>query len=90
MLAAAETRVRDLTRSAEAVWRERRRLLDDMRALAEEQLELAEAAATRFPRAVETEAEDATVVAEPVVEKKAGDDRTAPQPPGQPGAADTE
>src|SRR5438093_4215276 len=89
MLAAAETRVRDLTRSAEAVWRERRRLLDDMRALAEEQLELANAAATRFPHAVETEAGEAALTAEQVVEEKPDDPAASPEhDPGRPSAPD--
>jgi DivIVA domain-containing protein len=49
MRAAAETRVRELDRNAEAIWRERRRFIDDMRTLAQQQLEIAEAAAARFP-----------------------------------------
>jgi len=48
--AATEARVQDLERNAETVWRERRRLIDDMRAVAQEQLEIAEAAMARFPQ----------------------------------------
>ena len=45
-----ETRVQELERHADTVGRERRRLLDDMRAVAQEQLEIAEAAMARFPQ----------------------------------------
>jgi DivIVA domain-containing protein len=48
---AAETRFRELERDARAIWRERRRLIEDMSAVAQQQLEISEAAATRFPRA---------------------------------------
>ena len=51
MLAAAEARVRELERDAETIWQERRRLIEDMSAVAQQQLEIAEAAAARFPRA---------------------------------------
>jgi DivIVA domain-containing protein len=50
MVAAAETRVRELEREVETIWHERRRLLEDMRAVGQQQLEIAEAAAVRFPR----------------------------------------
>jgi DivIVA domain-containing protein len=50
MRAAAEARVRELDRDADAIWWERRRLLDDMREVAQQQLEIAEAAAQRFAR----------------------------------------
>ena len=49
-----EARVQELERNAEAVWRERRRLLDDMRSVAQEQLEIAEAAMARFPQSAES------------------------------------
>jgi DivIVA domain-containing protein len=49
MVAAAEARVRELEREAETIWRERRRLIDDMTAVAHQQREIAEAAAARFP-----------------------------------------
>jgi cell division septum initiation protein DivIVA len=48
--ATTETRVQELERHAEHVWRERRRLIDDMRTVAQEQLEIAEAATARFPQ----------------------------------------
>jgi DivIVA domain-containing protein len=80
MRVAAEARVRDLTRNAEAVWRERRRLLDDMRALAEEQLQLADAAAARFPRALEMQAGESAVADEPMGEGDAADDPPAGPP----------
>jgi cell division septum initiation protein DivIVA len=47
--AAAEERVRQLDRDTEEIWRERRRLLDDMRATADRLREAAEEAAGRFP-----------------------------------------
>jgi hypothetical protein len=51
--AATETSVQELERNAETVWRERRRLIDEMRAVAREQLEIADAAMARFPRSPE-------------------------------------
>jgi cell division septum initiation protein DivIVA len=45
---ATEARTQELERHAETVWRERRRLLDDMKAVAQEQLEITEAAMARF------------------------------------------
>jgi hypothetical protein len=48
--AETEARVQELERNAETVWRERRRVIDDMRAVAQEQLEIAEAAMARFPQ----------------------------------------
>jgi DivIVA domain-containing protein len=47
---AAEARVQKLDQNAETIWRERRRLIEDMSAVAREQLEIAKAAAARFPR----------------------------------------
>jgi cell division septum initiation protein DivIVA len=47
---ATESRAQELERHADTVWRERRRLIDDMRTVAQEQLEIAEAAAARFPQ----------------------------------------
>jgi DivIVA domain-containing protein len=47
--AAAEARVRDLDRNADAIRRERRRFIDDMRTVAHQQLEIADAATARFP-----------------------------------------
>jgi hypothetical protein len=48
--AETEARVQELERHFETVRRERRRLIDDMRAVAQEQLEIAEAAMARFPQ----------------------------------------
>jgi cell division septum initiation protein DivIVA len=50
LLDAAETRARDLAQNAETIWRERRRLVDDMRAIGEQLTSLGEAEAKRFPR----------------------------------------
>jgi DivIVA domain-containing protein len=55
---ATETRVQELERHADTVWRERRRLIDDMRAVAKEQLEIADAAMARFAQPA-TEADQA-------------------------------
>jgi DivIVA domain-containing protein len=49
MVAAAEARVRELEQEFETVLQERRRLIEDMHAVARQQLEVAEAAAGRFP-----------------------------------------
>jgi DivIVA domain-containing protein len=50
MREAAELRARELARSAEKVWRERRRLLDDMRAVADQLTTIGDTEATRFTR----------------------------------------
>ena len=47
---AAEARARELARSAEKIWRERRRLLEDMRAVAEQLAAIGEAEGARFTR----------------------------------------
>ena len=82
MLAAAEVRVRELDRDAEAIWRERRRLIGDMSAVAQQQLEIAEAAAARFPRA--EAAEESAPAGEPVADEElsAADEPTAVPPNG--------
>jgi DivIVA domain-containing protein len=49
--AAATARVNELDRAAEEIGKERWRLIDDMTAVAQQQLEIAQAAAARFPRA---------------------------------------
>src|SRR5919204_36617 len=46
---AAETRTRELARNAETVWRERRRLIEDMRAVGEQLVAIGDAEAKRFP-----------------------------------------
>lgn len=50
LLDAAETRARDLAQNAETIWRERRRLVDDMRAIGEQLTSIGEAESRRFPR----------------------------------------
>jgi DivIVA domain-containing protein len=69
--AAAETRVRELDRNAEAISRERRRFIDDMRSVAQQQLEIADAAAARFP-GVDAGAEQSPPPGEPSTEKELG------------------
>jgi vacuolar-type H+-ATPase subunit E/Vma4 len=53
MREAAETRARDLARSAAAIWRERRRLIDDMQAVGDQLVAIGETEGKRFPRPVE-------------------------------------
>jgi cell division septum initiation protein DivIVA len=48
MLEAAEARARELGRNAEAIWRERRRLLNDMQTVADQLTAIGEAEAKRF------------------------------------------
>lgn len=50
MRGAAEARVRELSQNAETIWRERRRLIEDMRAVGEQLVAIGEAEARRFPR----------------------------------------
>ena len=50
MLEHAETRARELARNADAIWRERRRLIDDIRAVGEQLLEMSDVEGKRFPR----------------------------------------
>jgi DivIVA domain-containing protein len=50
MVESAEARVRDLSQSAEMLWRERRRLIEDMRAVGEQLVATCEAEAKRFPQ----------------------------------------
>lgn len=49
LVAAAETRLRVLDADADDVWRERKRLIDDTRRVADELAELSDAASRRFP-----------------------------------------
>ena len=74
--AATEARVQELERHADTVWRERRRLIDDMRNVAQEQLEIAEAALARFPQTA-AGAEQPAPAGEAVEE-----DQEADAPPG--------
>lgn len=50
LLDAAETRARELAQNAETIWRERRRLVDDIRAIGDQLSSMGEAEAKRFPR----------------------------------------
>jgi hypothetical protein len=50
MLESAETRTEELARSAEAIWRERRRLIDDMRGVGEQLVAIGEVEEKRFAR----------------------------------------
>jgi DivIVA domain-containing protein len=52
MLESAEARTRDLARSADMIWRERRRLIDDMRAVGEQLVAIGDVEGKRFPRPV--------------------------------------
>jgi DivIVA domain-containing protein len=56
MRAEAEARVQQLDQHVEAVWQERRRLMDDLRTLAQQLLEIADNAAARFPPVAEVAA----------------------------------
>jgi cell division septum initiation protein DivIVA len=49
LLRAAETHARDLADSADSIWRERRRLIEDVRLLGEQLGTLADTEANRFP-----------------------------------------
>jgi DivIVA domain-containing protein len=50
MLSSADARVRELSENAEMIWRERRRLVDDVRAVGEQLVAIGEAEARRFTR----------------------------------------
>ncbi len=50
MIEDGETKARDLSHSAETIWRERRRLIEDMRGVGEQLVSLGEAESKRFPR----------------------------------------
>ena len=50
MLESAENRARELALSAESIWRDRRRLIDDMRAVGEQLVAIGETESKRFPR----------------------------------------
>jgi DivIVA domain-containing protein len=69
MRAAAEARVQELGRNAEGIWQERRRLLEEMSAVAEQLAGIADAEAARFPRALEATAEGSSPPGEPVAEE---------------------
>ena len=50
MVESAEMRARELARSAETIWRERRRLIDDMRAVGDQLVAIGDTEGKRFPR----------------------------------------
>jgi DivIVA domain-containing protein len=81
MQAAGEARVWELDRNAEAIGRERRRLLDDMSAVAQQLLEIAHGEEARFPRAAEAAAERSAPGGDPVAKGKLA---AANEPPDQP------
>ena len=58
--AAAEARVQELDRDADSLWRERRRLIKEMSAVALQQLEIADAAAARFAREEQAATDEAS------------------------------
>jgi DivIVA domain-containing protein len=72
MLAAAEARVRELDRNAEAIWRERRRLLENSSVVARQLLEIADSESARFARTTEAGADEPAPAAEPAAEDKRG------------------
>jgi DivIVA domain-containing protein len=53
MVKGAEARTRELARDAETIWRERRRLIDDMRAVGDQIVAIGEAEGKRFPHPME-------------------------------------
>jgi cell division septum initiation protein DivIVA len=60
----AETRMREIQADTEHAWKERTDLLDDIRGMANTLVELAGAAANRFPTAGPTESEEETATAQ--------------------------
>jgi DivIVA domain-containing protein len=85
MIDAAETRVRVLDADADEVWRERKRLIDDVQRVAAELAELADAAGRRFPpETPESAADTATIDAPAPPELDVTDSREAVPPPPPP------
>jgi DivIVA domain-containing protein len=62
LVAAAQTKARVLDNDADDIWRERKRLVDDVQRVADELVELADSASRRFP--AEEPAEEPTETAE--------------------------
>jgi uncharacterized protein with HEPN domain len=81
--ASAENRVKELDADTDRIWAERHRIVDDARDLARQLLELAEAAAERFPAAEETPPDGLP----PVAAAQPGP-VAAPQPTAEPEASD--
>ena len=69
MRTAAMARVRELDHDAKTIAEERRRLIEDMRVIAQQQLEIAQAAAARFAHLEEAGAGDKGPVDEPAAER---------------------
>ena len=80
---AAETRVRVLDADADDVWRERKRLIDDVNRVAAELAEMADAAMRRFP-AETSESTSETAALEPEPELELDDEATDAEPPPPP------
>ena len=72
MVESAEMRARELARSAETVWRERRRLIDDMRAVGDQLVAIGDTEGKRFPRFGEDGSELAELLREPGTAVPAG------------------
>jgi cell division initiation protein len=77
---AADARVRMLDVDADEVWRERKRLIDDVQRVSAELAELAEAAGRRFPAETAESAADTTAI-EPEAEPETAESQLPPPPP---------
>jgi DivIVA domain-containing protein len=75
MIAAAEMRVRELDRNAEAIWQERRRLLENVSVVGRQLLEIGDSEAARFARATEAPAHQAEPAEEPPAATQNGPER---------------
>jgi hypothetical protein len=84
--AAAEQRLKDLDVDTDRIWAERRRIVDDARGLAGQLVELAEAAAERFPPA-DTEPPPADTEPPAAGAEAAGDTSSQAAGSGPPGVA---
>jgi cell division septum initiation protein DivIVA len=76
IIGGAETRIRVLDNDADEIWRERRRLVEDVRVVADELAELADSASRRFPPEDPTETSELPA------------DAASPPPPPPPPAGD--
>lgn len=86
LLDEAETRARELAQNAETIWRERRRLVDDMRAIGEQLSSIGEAESRRFPRL--SEAIPPVSVASRQTEARSGTGNGAAEPTDGPERAE--
>jgi DivIVA domain-containing protein len=80
----AERRVQQLDRHAEAVWQERRRLMDDLRTVAQQLLETADNAAARFPPIAEVAARGELAAGRVPAEETLTGPELPPPPQGAP------